>query len=326
METDGRCSNVRIWGNTFHDVLMGISLAPVYTGPVYAIRNVIYRTGVGNNDYTGSPFKFNSGYGTSGPMCLFHNTADAALPGNNGLYVKAPGTWAGIVGRNNVWAGTAFAVENYNASQPIDLDYDDLWNDNLGDLVRWDGTRYATLGAFTSGTGQEPHGLSVEPGFADVGSGDYSLSEESDLIDSGLAIPGINDDYVGAAPDIGAFEYPSYGFDLAVSPSVRAVDPGGVVTCTVLVEPVGAFTASVTLTTESPGADLDLSLDPSAVSPPGQTTLTITETSSSPTPLPGQWYTVPVTGTGDSITETTSVDLLVGGELTYLPLGVRGRP
>jgi parallel beta-helix repeat protein len=92
VETDGRCSNVRIWGNTFHDVLMGISFAPVYGGPVYAIRNLIYRTGVGNNDYSGSPFKFNSGYSQSGPMYLLHNTADAALPGNNGLYVKSPGT------------------------------------------------------------------------------------------------------------------------------------------------------------------------------------------------------------------------------------------
>ncbi len=326
METDGRCSNVRIWGNTFHDVLMGISLAPVYTGPVYAIRNVIYRTSVGNNDYTGSPFKFNSGYGTSGPMYLFHNTADAALPGNNGLYVKAPGTWAGIVGRNNVWAGTAFAVENYNTSQPIDLDYDDLWNGNVGDLVRWAGTRYPTLGAFTSGTGQESHGLSVEPGFVDAGSGDYSLSQDSDLIDSGLVIPGINDDYAGAAPDIGAYEYPGYGFDLAVSPGLRAVEPGGVVTYTVFLESEGVFTASVTLTTESPDANLDLSLDPSAISPPGQATLTITDTSSSPTPLAGHWYKVPITGTGGGTTEVTSVDLLVGGEQTYLPLGMTDGP
>ena len=86
METDGEASNVRIWSNTFHDVLMGISLAPVYTGPVYAIRNLIYCTGVGNNGYSGSPFKFNSGYAKSGPMYLFHNTCDAALPENNGIY------------------------------------------------------------------------------------------------------------------------------------------------------------------------------------------------------------------------------------------------
>jgi hypothetical protein len=102
METDGTCSNVRIWDNTFHDVLMGISLAPTYDGPVYAIRNLVYRTGVGNNDYTGSPFKFNSGYDKSGPRYLFHNTCDAALSGNNGLYIKSPGEWKTIYARNNI--------------------------------------------------------------------------------------------------------------------------------------------------------------------------------------------------------------------------------
>jgi hypothetical protein len=213
METDGRCSNVRIWSNTFHDVLMGISLAPVYTGPVYAIRNLIYRTGLGNNDYTGSPFKFNSGYGQSGPMYLFHNTADAALPGNNGLYIKAPGTWELIYARNNVWAGTDYAIDNYNTGQPVDLDYDDLWTDSGGDLVRWNSTRYATLPDFTAATGLEARGLSVAPGFADVGSGNYTLNSSSDLIDAGLVIPGINNQgdqaYQGLAPDIGAFETPA---------------------------------------------------------------------------------------------------------------------
>jgi len=211
METDGQCSNVRIWGNTFHDVLMGISLAPVYTGPVYVIRNLIYRTGVGNNSYTGSPFKFNSGYRTSGPMYVFHNTADAALPDNNGLYIKAPGTWSLIRARNNVWAGTTYAVENYNTGQPIDLDYDDLWNDNAGDLVRWNSERYATLTAFTAATGQEPHGLSVAPGFVDALGGEYELDVASDLIDAGVVIPGINDNYVGTGPDIGAFEHGTQG-------------------------------------------------------------------------------------------------------------------
>ena len=206
METDGRCSNVRIWGNVFHDVLMGISLAPATIGPTYAIRNLIYRTGVGNNAYSGSPFKFNSGYGPSGPMYLFHNTADAALPGNNGLYVKSPGTWQGIYARNNIWAGTAFAIENYNTGQPISLDHDDLYNGDSGDLVRWDGTRYATLSAFTAATGQESRGLSVDPGFRNPAGGNYHLIRSSALIDAGQVIDGINGNYCGAAPEVGAYE------------------------------------------------------------------------------------------------------------------------
>jgi len=224
IETDGQCSNVRIWGNTFYDVLMGISLAPVYTGPVYAVRNLITRTGAGNNSYTGSPFKFNSGYGQSGPMFLFHNTADAVLSGNNGLYIKAPGSWTMITARNNIWAGTAYALENYNTAQPIDLDYDNLWNGSGGDLIRWDSTTYSSLSAFSSATGQESHGLSLTPGFADAAGGDYTLNPASHMIDKGVVIPGINSDYVGDAPDMGAFEYPTLPGDLNNDGYVDSVD------------------------------------------------------------------------------------------------------
>jgi hypothetical protein len=212
METDGRCSNVRIWSNTFHDVLMGISLAPVYDGPVYAICNLIYRTGVGNNDYTGSAFKFNSGYDTSGPMYLFHNTSDAAVttPRSSGLDIKSPGSWELIYARNNIWSGTDYALSNANPTQPLDLDYDGLYTTRAGELAWWSGLpdrHLNTLAELQAATGQEMHGLNAVPGFANAAAGDYSLDDDSDLIDAGLFIPGINDGYGGAAPDIGAFEF-----------------------------------------------------------------------------------------------------------------------
>jgi hypothetical protein len=324
METDGTCSNVRIWGNTFRDVLMGISLAPVYDGPVYAIRNVIYRTGVGNNSYTGSPFKFNSGYDPSGPMVLLHNTADAVLPGNNGLYVKAPGTWDLIYARNNVWAGTDYALNNYNTGNPIDLDYDDLWNAGANDLIRWDGTRYSTLADFAAATGQEQHGLNVEPDFTDALAGDYTLAPSSDLIDAGLVIPGINDDYAGAAPDIGAYEYEAdYGFTLSVDPPSQGIAPGGVATYTVAVVPVGGFTETVALVTASPSPSLTVSLAPASLELPGQATLRVTDTHTGPSLLPGLYHTIPVTGTGGGVTQTVHAGLLVGGTRLYLPLVLR---
>jgi hypothetical protein len=325
METDGTCSNVRIWGNTFHDVLMGISLAPVYGGPVYALRNVVYRTGAGNNSYTGSPFKFNSGYGRSGPMYLLHNTADAALidPRSNGLYVKAPGSWALIYARNNVWAGTDYALNDYNTAQPIDLDDDDLWNDGANDLVRWDNTRYATLADFIAATGHESHGFSVEPGFADAAHGDYTLDPSSALIDAGAVIPGINDQYVGAGPDIGAYEYEGFGFSLGVTPPSQSIDPGGVAVYNVEVRPVGGFSDTVGLVTASPSPSLTLGLAPVDVAPPGQATLMVTDTHSG-TLLPGLGYLVPITATGDGVTQTASVRLLVGGARLYLPLVLKG--
>ncbi len=322
VETDGRCSNVRLWANTFHDVLMGISLAPVYDGPVYAIRNLIYRTGVGNNSYTGSPFKFNSGYAQSGPMYLFHNTSDAVLPGNNGIYIKAPGTWEMIYARNNVWSGTNYALHNYNETQPIDFDYDDLYTTNPDEFVYWGSgsdRHMHDLATFRALTGHELHGLDVEPGFADAAGSDYALDPGSDLIDAGVLIPGINDDYVGAAPDIGAYEYQGYGFGLSADPSSRAIDPGGVAAYTLSVQPIGGFGATVNLVAASPSPSLTLSLVPSVVTPPGQATLTITDTHVGTALLPGLWYTVLITATGGGFTQTSSVDLLVGGKRVYLP-------
>ena len=318
LETDGQCSNVRLWGNAFHDVLMGISLAPVYTGPVYAIRNLIYRTGAGNNDYSGSPFKFNSGYGRSGPMYLLHNTADAVLPGNNGLHIKAPGTWDLIYARNNVWSGTQYALDNHNDTQPVDFDYDDLYTTDPERFVYWGddpGAQVPDLPALQSLTGQEAHGVSVAPGFVDAPGGDYSLSPDSQLIDASVPIPGINDDFTGQAPDIGVFEHPGLGFTLGASPSSRAINPGATASYLIGAHPSNGCSYTVTLRTASPSASLAVSLQPPEVSPPGEAILTVADVASPP----GNWYTIPVTGTGGGFTKTVCVELLVGGTLLHLP-------
>lgn len=60
--------------------------------------------------------------------------------------------------------------------------------------------------------------LSVDPGFLDEPHDDYSLAATSLCIDAGVAIPGVNDDYYGYAPDIGAYEY---------VPTVAGVPGGG---------------------------------------------------------------------------------------------------
>jgi hypothetical protein len=81
--------------------------------------------------------------------------------------------------------------------------------ESLNDLINlsWDNTRYASLKAFSTATGQEKNGLNVDPGFFDPAHENYALDPASDLVDSGILIPGINDDYSGHAPDLGAFEY-----------------------------------------------------------------------------------------------------------------------
>jgi len=217
---------------------------------VYALRNVIYRTGVGNNNYSGMPFKFNSGYAQSGPMYLFHNTADAALPGNDGFEIRSPGSWQSIVARNNIWAGTNYALNNANPTQPLDLDYDDLYTTQPGELAWWDGLpdrHLNTLAELRTATGQELHGFSVLPGFANALIGDYTLAASSALIDTGVYLPGINTDYIGAAPDIGANEYgvpaPAAVTDLHVTHAVAA---SNILTATLRwTAPAGALTTTL---------------------------------------------------------------------------------
>jgi len=213
VETDGQCANVRLWGNTIHDTLSGISLAPVVGGPVYGLRNKIYLTGAGHSQagYTGLPFKFNSSDGDSGAIYLFHNTVDAQRVGNDGFRIQSPGTWQILYARNNVWAGTLHALENANVSQPLDMDYDDLWRSGSDYLVRWDGLpnpRLTTIPEVTAATAQESHGISTAPAFVAPATADFTPGPSSPLIDRGAYIPGINDDYKGQAPDIGAVESP----------------------------------------------------------------------------------------------------------------------
>jgi hypothetical protein len=216
-ETDGYCSNLRIWGNEIHDCLVGISLAPVYGGPVYALRNLIHRIGAGTSQagYTGSCFKFNSGYGLSGTIFLVHNTCDAINPGNDALAIKSPGAWDLVWSRNNVWSGTRYAIDNANPSQPLDLDWDALHTSLPNELVWWDGLadrHLRTLSELQAATGHELHGRSGPPGFADPAAGDYALSPAGALVDAGLHISGLNDGFAGSAPDIGAFELESLIF------------------------------------------------------------------------------------------------------------------
>jgi parallel beta-helix repeat protein len=324
METDGRCSNLRIWGNTFHDVLMGISLAPVYDGPVYAIRNLIYRTGAGNNDYSGSAFKFNSGYDQSGPMILFHNTGDAALtdPLSSGLDIKSPGSWTSITARNNIWSGTEYALSNANPDQALDLDYDDLYTAQPGELAWWSGLpdrHLNTLAELQAATGQEQHGMNALPGFTEAAAGGYTLAEGSPLVDAALLIPGINDDFVGAGPDIGAFESQGYGFSLRAAPSTQTIQPGGTVAYVLSLQTLGGFNGTVDLSASSPSPDLIVSLEAEKATPPAQVTLTVTDTHSAPLPS-GLWYTIPVTATSGELSESLDLYLLVGGTQVYLPL------
>ena len=48
--------------------------------------------------------------------------------------------------------------------------------------------------------------MNLAPGFTAPAGFDYTLAATSGLIDKGVPLPGINNGYRGAAPDLGAYE------------------------------------------------------------------------------------------------------------------------
>jgi hypothetical protein len=109
-----------------------------------------------------------------------------------------------LTSRNNLYDGVHYALRKINTIA-VGFDYDDL-HAASAPLARWYSTDYADLAALRAGTGQELHGISAAPLLAAPASGDFMPLGASPLVDHGVLLPGINDGYADAAPDIGAVE------------------------------------------------------------------------------------------------------------------------
>ena len=209
-EPEGYCSNVRIWGNTVRDVHMAFAVAPAAPGPTYIVGNVAFRFGNTRTSqvdgYTASALKINSGYSTPiGPLFLYHNTLLSDAPGTDALALLDPGESTFIVSRDNLVAGTRYALYKVN---PVAWsgDGDDFFTTDPARFVSWLGTHYGSLAEYQAALGQELQGISAPPQLVDPAGGDFTPSPGSPLIDAGIPLPGIDDGYAGAAPDIGAVE------------------------------------------------------------------------------------------------------------------------
>jgi len=213
MEADGFSSNVRIFNNVFHDVLVGISLAPVQIGPTYVIGNLVYDiirpSGCPfgkDGPCGGTGLKVQYGEPVSGPIYLYHNTFDGGSS-NYSVFLSEPTDWPLLVSRNNSWGSPRSGGFGIKANDPVDMDYDNIFCKDEMVLIYWRGVNFRSFDDFKQVTNQESHGLSLDPRFYDIHAGDYRLRPDSPLIDAGIYIPGINQNYMGSGPDIGAFEF-----------------------------------------------------------------------------------------------------------------------
>jgi parallel beta-helix repeat protein len=293
-EPEGYCSNVRLWNNQVSYVHMAVAAAPAAPGPLWILRNVLWRFGATRTSQldgaVASALKINSGEDTPvGPLFLYHNTILTDAAGTDAISLLEPGNFTYIRARNNVVAGVRYALDKRNTTGIWDGNGDDFYTTGAT-LVRWHGTPYANLSAYRAGQGQELLGLSAPPQLVSPTGGIFDPAPGSPLIDSGIVLPGINDGFQGTAPDVGAIETsgPPPELSFYTVPPCRVADTrsmatggpalGGNTTRTFAVTgrcgiPAGAKAVALNATVVGPTGLGDLRLYPAGTFAPGASTI-----------------------------------------------------
>jgi hypothetical protein len=235
IEGDGGVHNIRILRNRgVNAAHTGLSAQPIFGGPAYYIRNVIYNTPVA--------LKFSNPAG----VIVLHNTiiaenrtaqrvSNAQYQNNLFLGTDAP------VGIAQLGGPTGYSVYDYNGYRPNrGAENQFTWlGPKPGTLVDYEtpanqAPRFDTLAALAAATGQETHSIEVDydifenlappspppnssrPGLPyEAANLDFRLKPTSKAVNAGVAIPNVNDGFTGSAPDLGAYEVgqalPVYG-------------------------------------------------------------------------------------------------------------------
>lgn len=197
LEPEGACINHRFRNNSVDSSFVGISLAPVTLGPTWVLRSLI-------TNYTGRSVKWDRD--SDGIVILYHNTSWTSAMDPSAMILISPAN-NGLM-RNNIFQGNGYAIEEVDTgSTGHDWNYDNWYTTRSNPRFKWENINYDTLVSLCAATGYECNGHELSPGLANPGGGDFTLLPSSPNIDRGIVIPGINDDFSGGAPDIGANEY-----------------------------------------------------------------------------------------------------------------------
>ncbi|MEK7408639.1 MAG: right-handed parallel beta-helix repeat-containing protein [Acidobacteriota bacterium] len=207
IEPECQAINLRIFGNVMRSVFVGISLAPIETGPTWVLYNLIYRAR-GHEMGGGQWVKISTtptGAIPMGEVRIYHNTAYYDEPEHNGWSSTGSGNTHFI---NNIVACTRYVFEN-SSSAPYPpgnvWDYNNFYTTDPTRYIKFENQRLNLAGFLALGF--QRNGISATPRFRDPAAGDFRLLPDDPGIDKGLPLPGINDGYWGPAPDIGAFEH-----------------------------------------------------------------------------------------------------------------------
>lgn len=225
VETDGGVHNIRVFNNRGVNASKGgYSSQPVFGGPAYFYRNILYHVP------TGTAFKFSA---KPAGLYVFHNTIigehhvsdpSANMHFRNNLFLGRDTPDKGVLRLANA---THHNTTDYNGYRPNKGVEKQFWflmpkpGQRLYEPSPTDWQAYPTLKALSEATGQESHSIEVDydifekltppnPAneFAVYHAMDlnFKLKAGSKAVDAGVAIPTVNDDHTGRAPDLGALE------------------------------------------------------------------------------------------------------------------------
>lgn len=221
IEVDGTISNTRIYNNRCFNGRAGVSLAPIFGGPAYVIRNEFF-------NMENSAFKMNRG--PSG-MIVVHNTAVS-----ESNVMESPNGWQNTYYRNNVMIASRYCFEMFglvNGSQD-DWDFGAYYSTRGGgtntEWFKWNNVRYASVTELSASNIIEANSIEVAlSDFEDIALPDpypveYAMSSQnfsptsvsSAVINNGDLLDNLNVPYVtDNMPDRGALEFgqelPKYG-------------------------------------------------------------------------------------------------------------------
>jgi hypothetical protein len=217
IETDYSFRNTRVFRNRLTNVYQGISTQPVYGGPIYIFRNVMYNVVV-------EPFKMHNG--PSGAIIIHNTSVKKGMP----LLLWTSRPLSNCVYRNNLFVGTDgdYAFDCDAPAINCDYDFDGFVGGPFASFLKWNKVKYHTFDEMRSMAPIERNSVYMPSGKvfasgaappehtdAQLAAADLRLEPGTPLVDAGQPLPGFNDGFAGSAPDLGAYELgaalPQYG-------------------------------------------------------------------------------------------------------------------
>ncbi len=225
IETDGGVHNIRVYNNRGVNAAHGgYSAQPVFGGPAYFIRNILYHVP------SGVAFKFSA---KAAGLFVYHNTIigenligdpTANMHFRNNLYLGRDTPGRGILTLANATDRYSSDYNGYRPNKGVPDQYRFLApapGQRLYEPRPEDWQSFQTLAELAAATGQETNSIEVDFDiFEKLSPPDpskrhaiyhamdlnFALRAGSEAIDAGVVIPTVNEDYQGRAPDLGALE------------------------------------------------------------------------------------------------------------------------